>query len=99
MSSSYYLTTLFDNLHSSVTTTQLQRDQTLPLSGKGVACGTKEPNTENLVSCPDLTQLTRGEGVYMVSQVQIFGLAPDAWSSQSDRRVVFRAVFIGTMRK
>ena len=48
---------------------------------------------DRLVSCPDPTQLTQGEG--SVSKVQILGLAPEAWRGQSNRR----AAFIGVMRK
>ena len=43
----------------------------------------------SIVSCPDPTQLTPG------SEVQTLGLAPKAWSGQSDRR----RAFIKIMRK
>ena len=41
------------------------------------------PGYYPLVLCPDPTQLTGGEGG-LVSKVQILGLAPEAWSGQSD---------------
>ena len=48
----------------------------------------------HVVSCSDPTQLTERRRS-LVSQVQILGLASEAWSGQSNHR----AAFIGIMQK